>query len=498
MMVIDDKHPYPNETWTLIDWFNAVKVKADAEFADEAMRLGITDKNNPWHPNRINEAKNGTKTRPPGIIGRDLALDYVAVLKSIAHRNNITLFTAERLEYDVSLFLRSKACREKYAPPSHEEFQALFKHSSAHKQINGTVHNLRSRVHPSPPMVLFGRDKDLLSVKKALNKSPVVLINGVAGDGKTTLAWYSAIHATQSKRFTAFDWTTDKRYVVDAYGHLIPIKENETEISFFNKLLISLCRQFNWVELFGAQDNQLINGCADRLRSGRYLIVVDNLESVENSTAIIRQLLDMLSPLGTDEPLSSRALITSRQQVFDPNLSLVSIGGIDELERMAYITALQDTWEVKKRLSEAQSQEIARLTNGNPLFMQIAVRRYAMMPNTIDEILADIAEGKHQAFNTLFQPLTEILKPEVLCFVIHLAHELSISEGLFNSDDLFVIWNNLNTNSDNKDRSFISALSELVSHRIVSINDFEGYSMHPLIRSYLMTLDDATVKSVCR
>ena len=497
-MVIDEKHPYPNENWNLVDWFTAVKVRSDAEVADEATRLGITDADKPWNPNRINATKNGTKTRPSGIIGRDAALDYIKVLSSIADRNDIGLFTAERFEHDVSLFLRSNACREKYAPPSHEEFQNFFEHKSISKQSNSTVYDLRSRVHPSPPIKLFGRDKDLLSVKKALSERPIVLINGVAGDGKTTLAWYSAIHATQSKQFTAFDWTTDKRYVVDAYGHLIPIKDHETELSFFSKLLISLCRQFNWVELFGAQDNQLISGCADRLRNGRYLIVVDNLESVENSATIIRQLLDMLSPLGTDEPLSSRALITSRQQVFDPNVSLVSIEGIDKLERLSYITALQDTWQVENKLSEAQAQEIARLTNGNPLFIQIAVRRYAMMPKTIDQILADIAEGKHQAFNTLFQPLTQILRPDVLCFAVHLAYELSISEGVLDSEDLLVIWNNLNISSNNNTNDFASGLHELVSNRIVSINHFEGYSMHPLIRSYLMTLDDATVKSACR
>lgn len=497
MSIVDDKNPYPNEAWALADWFIAIQVKGDAEVADEAARLGITDENL-LNSKRINEAKNGTRTRLAGIIGRGLALDYIAVLKSIAHRNTIALFTPERFEYDVRLFLRSDACREKYAPPTHSEFYAFFEHSPAEEQASNTLYNLRSRVHPSPSMKLFGRDKDLFDVKKALNNHPIVLINGVAGDGKTTLAWYSAVQATQSKQFIAFDWTTDKRYVVDAYGHQIPIKENESDVSFFNTLLVSLCRQFSWVDLFGAQGDNLISGCADRLRTGRHLIVVDNLESVENSEAIVRQLLDMLSPTGTDEPLTSRALITSRQQVFNPNVGLVSISGIDELESISYIHALQDTWQVKKKLSESQAQEIAGLTSGNPLFIQIAIRRFALMPNTIEQIIADIAGGKHQAFNTLFEPLTRILTSDALCFSIHLAYALSFSEDLLDAEDLFVIWTSLDKYDEMSDSLFSAVLSELISHRIVNISDVEGYIIHPLIRSFLMTLDDDIVKTACQ
>src|SRR5690606_29624524 len=105
-------------------------VKSDAEFADEAMRIGITDTTNPWNPNRINEAKNGTKTREPGLHKRTLAIDYIAVLKSIASRNEIDLFTAHRIEMDTTIFLRSKACREKYATLNNAEMQRLFKNDA--------------------------------------------------------------------------------------------------------------------------------------------------------------------------------------------------------------------------------------------------------------------------------------------------------------------------------------------------------------------------------
>ncbi|GAB5492430.1 MAG: hypothetical protein Phog2KO_26450 [Phototrophicaceae bacterium] len=489
---------YPNEDWILGDWFQALKVKSDADFADKAMELGVTEDDKPWTPQQINIIKNGTKTRAPGIRKRDLALDYLVVLKSFADANNIELFAPERIEHTVNLFLRSQACREKFASPNDSEFLKFFHYKPTQKSTHKGINILRNQVQPALPPKLFGRSNDLLTVGQALNDCSVVLIDGIAGNGKTTLAWHSAVELYEKRIFTDFDWTTDKRHIVNDYGHLVPLEHEQTPETFLTKLLVSLCRQFSWVDLLAAQDEQLINACADRLRMGRYLIVVDNLESLENSEAIVRQLSDMLSPIGRFEPLSSRALITSRQRVTNPNVALVSIDGIDELERVAYINFLQDMWKVKKRLTDSHAQEIARLTSGNPLFIQLAMRRYALMPSTIDQILADIAVGKHQAFNSLFQPLLDVLKPETLCFAINLAYELSVSEATFEIEDLVRIWQGLNTGKDLDYSQFSIIIGELVNNRIVNLNDIEGYSMHPLVRSFLMSQDDDISQSACQ
>ena len=81
---------------------------------------------------------------------------------------------------------------------------------------------LRSRVHPPPPRSLIGRDMDFMRVVESLQDNPVTVIDGVAGDGKTSLAWVCAVHGYQSRLYTNFDWVTDKRHILNLNGDLIP------------------------------------------------------------------------------------------------------------------------------------------------------------------------------------------------------------------------------------------------------------------------------------
>lgn len=482
-MIADDKNPQSNTDYTLREWFQIAGVRTDVEVADEASRLNLVVESKVWDPKRVNEMKNGIKT-----LNRVQALQCIAILRSIAARNEVNLFTPPRFEHDAAVFLNSKACTEKYALPTNQELYSIFQTRIYPERSSEdlSLSQLRSRVQPTPPLELFGREKDLQSALKALGGYPVSIIDGIAGDGKTSLAWGAALKAWESRQFTHFDWTTDKRHVVDIYGNLMPLGGLMEETDFFETILISLCRQFAWLDLLGLRDQQLIDACADRLRSGRYLLVVDNLESVENSDGVIRQLLDMLSPIYSSEPLSSRALITSRQRVSHPNIGTIAIAGINEIACMSFIRYLENTWQAKILLSESQCQQLAKSAGGNPLFVQIAMRRYTLSPGSFDEILADIADGKHHAFNTLFAPLIQQLSLEAKQFACVLAYELSFASQDLITDDLKLLWQ---AQDDIVNRTFEYVMSELVNNRIISWNEQGSCTMHPLIRSYFVNMN---------
>src|SRR5690606_19621529 len=106
----------------------------------------------------------------------------------------------------------------------------------------------------------------------------------------------------------------------------------------FHHILLSMAIRFGWSDLLGRQEHQIQNHCADRLSKAFYLIVVDNLETIDDSDMVVRRLQDMLKRRG--KTLTSRALVTSREQVQQADLWRVSIGGIDTQDRVNYIRHL--------------------------------------------------------------------------------------------------------------------------------------------------------------
>jgi hypothetical protein len=490
----DELNPMPTQEWTLVTWFEAVGVRSDAEIAHEVVALGLVSHDDAaWTVKRINEIKRGGSHKKAGIIHRDDALIYLTVLKAIARRNSSRLFAAERFEQDAATFLRSTACRQEFAAPTTEEMRTIFLNAGDYETPppRDTYTSLRSKVQPAPPQELYGRDTDVQRAMQALNKCPVVVIDGVAGDGKTALAWHVAVEMVGKWRFTNFDWTTDKRYIITLDGRVITIPTASDDTSFLEKVLISLCRRFGWNDLMGAQGEKLINGCADKLRSGRYLVVVDNLETVAAADEIVRQLSDMLTPLHGLEPLSSAALITSRQQVIHPDVAGVSIIGMDAVARIPYIRHLEEQWQIVDALSDTECQQIALETDGNPLFMQLALRRYALTPTNLalEELLADMRKAKQEVFRALFSSLLKILHPTIVCFAQVIAYEITYSKSGVVYADLQRLWTEMLSHEESA-ITFTDAVSELKQNRILNSGQDGVFTMHALIRSYLMSLED--------
>ena len=487
-------NPLPNTDWTLVDWFEAAGVVTDSDIAKEVVALAlVADNDSSWTVQRINETKNGTHKRAAGIIHREDALIYITALKSVAQRTGSQLFAPARFEQDAGIFLSSAACRQKFAGPNDSEIRAIFLSTNSQQSLpeKDAYSSLRAKVQPAPPQDLFGRTQDIDRTESALSESPVVVIDGVGGDGKTALAWHTALHLIAHRRFSNFDWTTDKRNFITPDGQIIAIPASDAHETFLEKVLISVCRRFGWYDLMGSRNSKLIDGCADKLRSGRYLIVVDNLETVDAADEIVRQLLDMLTPQFRKEPISSCALITSRKQVVHPDVSNVSIVGMDTEARVPYIRHLMQQWQIND-VSDAACQQIAKQTDGNPLFMQLALRRYSLMPtDTMLDELSDVLTGdKEKIFFALFGNLLNILNKYIACFAQMIAYEVTYSKDGVTIRDLQTLWQNVIAESDTVTTTFENAVQELWNNRILNSVPNGYFTMHALIRSYLMSLED--------
>jgi hypothetical protein len=495
IMMYEKSNPLVSTDWTLVDWFEAAGVVTDGDVAKEVVALGLVAQDDPaWTVQRINEAKNGTAKRAPGILKRDNdALIYIAALKSIAQRTGSQLFAATRFDHDAEIFLLSAACRQKFAKLDDSEVRTIFlaTEDNGSSVTTDVFSGLRAKVQPAPPQDLFGRTTDMQRAEQALAQSPVVVIDGVGGDGKTALAWHIALQLIAHRRFTDFDWTTDKRHIITLDGRIVAIPTAGGDESFLAKVLISVCRRFGWKELMGSRDEKLINGCADKLRRGRYLVVVDNLETTDTADEIVRQLLDMLTPHYRSEPVSSCALITSRKQVLHASVASVPIIGMDAASRVPYIRHLETLWQMNQ-LPEATCQQIAVQTDGNPLFIQLALRRYSLLStNAVLDELSDVMKSdKAKIFSALFGNLLKMLNPHIVCFAQVIAYEVTYAKEGVTIEGLKNLWDGYSSDLQNVMPTFDDALQELLSNRI--LNNVQGgfFTMHALIRSYLMSLED--------
>jgi len=472
----------PNESWTLQEWFGAADVRSDAEVANTVSKLGLLDK--AWDPKRISDWRNDKRG---GLINRDeQAIPMFIALYLIAKRNHQPLFSDDfSFPAQVRCFLRSKACRQIFGGLETSETRKLLKiiHGKDDDVLTrDPIRRQRQRIHPSPPSKFFGRTKEIDDVLWGLDNRIITVIDGIAGDGKTSLAWHVSCKAYEQRRFHQFDWATDRRLIIEPTGRKRIVKPNVTYTTFYEDILLSWMETFNWSHLYEYKGARLRDACVDELRRGRYLVIIDNIETMENMDEIMYWLSDILTSNHTQDRIASRAIVTSRVSFNSPDCKTVSIEGLSEPDSRNYIQYLQDSWGVNKRLTNTQMHEFMYATQRNPLFMQIAMLRYSQEQtvSSFDTIMESLQTGEHNVFNNLFTPMLKELTHQAQDLARLIAFHLIYTNQITTRKDAQEIW--VDQYGDEEIFEFHDAFDELQRHRIISKNN--NVSMHSLIRAY--------------
>jgi len=466
----------PESSWGLAEWLDALALR-DIELANLLVSLGLksSDRHAARYIYDIKSAK-----RPQRIATREDALCFIEAFNSVAERKGLEVMSCGNLLTHANIFLTSpKICSHSFVGLQETELQAFCGRVRKNK-FSGF--DLLDKVHPKPPLQLFGRDEDIVRVLRSIEKNPVTVVSGIAGNGKTSLTWFSIQQAIEGGLLADFDWTTDKRYVLDQYG-----KEIQTGVKplNFNAILRSMIARFGWSDLIGEMDDDLAEACALRLQQQKYLLVVDNLETIPDSEYVVNQLLDILAR-GFGKPPVSRAIVTSRYTVNQSDCANVPIEGIAPSSRLAYISYLLETTNMPP-LSTSQATQLAEVTQGNPLFIQLALQRFSVVPYSFDQIIEDIRYGSNfnAAFQNLFAPLVNDLKenhPKAYWLMVCAAH-LSVLQD----NELQLYWSEAFEDSLDE---YYEALAILKSKMILSTTDsaMGEFTMHSLIQTYLRGL----------
>lgn len=150
------------------------------------------------------------------------------------------------------------------------------------------------------PKNIFGRDKDLKKLHKELTENnQIVLVNGMGGIGKTTLAAAYVFESEVKKRYQKIVWITEN--------------ENNKDIMYDFVQEAALIKDLN-IDVTSKQTVQIFNEILRALNNAKG----ENLLVIDNATQSIEKYLDQLP-----HP-KWNLLITSREKIGD--LKIMSLG----------------------------------------------------------------------------------------------------------------------------------------------------------------------------
>lgn len=236
-----------------------------------------------------------------------------------------------------------------------------------------------SNLPPPPPFTrLIGRDERLNRLYDHLENpasTPVVVISGLGGIGKTALAWEVTNRIMNAGTFNALAWESAKSEEFTGVNRQprrgAPLNLHSVLVSFAQQLAIDL------PEKITADD--LLYRLRHHLRQKPCLLVLDNLETLESARDSARLLHDLVSPSAAERP--SKVLLTSRQSlaeesfVYDERLTGLNH---DHTVEMLQSEASTRQAEALLSLSPFLLDRIHQVTGGMPLAIKLIVSQFLL------------------------------------------------------------------------------------------------------------------------
>ena len=251
----------------------------------------------------------------------------------------------------------------------------------------------QARLPDLPPQQIFGV-KNAMSRLSALVHHPesrLILVGGIGGIGKTTLAHALVQQEFLGQAFLDYGWISAQQRAFDVSDSHSPIARPALTASGLIETLTAQLIE-NHTFFSSAEAAQALE---ERLRHTPHLIVVDNLETV----ADVESLLPTLSRLSG----ASKFLLTSREILRDhPGLHHFLVPELGEADALTLIR-----YEARRhnlpQVAEAADRDLAPLyaaVGGNPLALRLVAGQLHLL--TIDQVVEDLHEARGRSADALY------------------------------------------------------------------------------------------------
>lgn len=205
--------------------------------------------------------------------------------------------------------------------------------------------------------------EQLLNVLRSDGGAPAVVLQGLGGIGKTATAIELARRALRESHFAGLVGDSAKQEVLNG-SQIVHVKEATLD---FDQLLRTVAGQLGRWELNTVSLQERHAALTRSLKEDRYLVIVDNLETVENAEGLVQRLRTLLN--------GSRAIITSRQQVRSSFVRSVSLQGLNLEDTIGFLKTDAEHRAIPQILAASTDSfhEIHRYTGGAPLALKLIV-----------------------------------------------------------------------------------------------------------------------------
>jgi hypothetical protein len=237
---------------------------------------------------------------------------------------------------------------------------------------------------------VFGIADTLKTVSAWLssNDSPqAISIEGIGGIGKTLVAQHLLKEQYQNNRFEHYAWVSAVQKEISLGGDL-------TSVDYFASTLddvaARLANQLGQSHLAGLSTRDKLKGIKKITREKRYLLIIDNLETLEDVDTLVPELLHLAG--------KSKLLFTSRKSL--SQFAAVRTFPIPELSladsRKLIIS------EVKRRGLKLQIEDetinaLYQTIGGIPLVLKLASAQFGFIP--AKDIIRQLRHGEEKAQN---------------------------------------------------------------------------------------------------
>lgn len=339
-------------------------------------------------------------------------------------------------------------------------------------------HLTTSKLHlpPRAYQYLIGRYEELDKITKALcdpDRTPIVVVVGLGGIGKTALAREAVERCWKDKCFEHIVWTSAK---TEYFVGELALKAIETVEYNFDTLLSDIGRQCDRLDIPQMPADQKRAAVKYLLAKQHILVVMDNLETVPESDKLVHDIYQILG--------QSKLFITSRHLVNHGAAFTINLGGFNEDEGVKFLREESQNRNIAAVVDAGREQllVIHTHTGGAPLAMKLVVGQMVRQP--MDVVLDTLQKAKVQGQDYPFYRFVYYHSWETLDMPAKMALvDMSVFPPLTGGAVMDV-----QAISQVPEAEFWPAMDQLVTMSLVDkigVIGKERFAMHPLTQYFI-------------